>query len=196
MLDLLSMDDPISRAVWWIWELPELVRSFVLVFIGSWSALLVHELSHAFVARALGVRLWSVTLGYGPKLFNREIGGCRVQIGVLPLKGEVSLHDEDARELGYVNVERPDWSFDWREGSSWRAPIISAAGGLANFTAAMGIITYWWYMPRLSHPLFGVFLICCMVNILMFLNLAPIRRLDGWRLIVQAGAWRRRYAPS
>src|SRR4051812_32409100 len=114
MLHFPPMDDPISRAVWWIWELPQGYRAIVLVFVGSWSALLIHELGHAFVARALGVRLWSVALGYGPKLFRRRIGGCHVEIGVLPLQGAVSLHDEDARALGYTNVEQSDWSFTWR----------------------------------------------------------------------------------
>jgi membrane-associated protease RseP (regulator of RpoE activity) len=190
------MDDPFGQAVWLVWELPKPYRVILLVFLGSWAGLLVHELAHAFVARALGVRLWSVTLGYGPKLFNREIGGCRVQVGVLPLQGAVSLHDDDARALGYVNVDRPDWTFNWREGSSWRAPMISAAGAVSNFMAAAGINLYWYVMPQLSQPMFGLFLVCCMVNVLMFLNLAPIRGLDGWRMIVQAGAWRRRASPK
>lgn len=103
------------------------------------------------------------------------------------------LRDEDAQQLGYRNVGREDWSFEWRHGS-WRAPLISAAGGLANFFAAAAVVAYWTWMPRLSPPSFALFAMCLVVNLTMVLNLMPIRGLDGGRLVVHTAALRRALA--
>ena len=132
------MDDWVSGALWWVWSQPHPFRIVLYVFASSWAALLVHELGHAVAARALGVRLWSVTLGYGPPLWNRELFGCRVRVGLLPLRGGISLHDDDARALGYKNLETPDWAFDWRARSSWRGAPLSPAGGCAHLLGAQG----------------------------------------------------------
>ena len=189
------IDELIGRSVWWAWNLPYGLQVTLLVFVAAWIALLLHELAHGLVGHALGVRPWSATLGSGPVLYHGTVGGCVVRVALLPLHGEVRFRDDDAHLLGYRNVGREDWSFEWRPGS-WRAPLISAAGGLANFLAAAAILAYWAWMPRLSPPSFALFAMSLVVNIMMFLNLAPIRGLDGWRLAVHAAALRRQAAPS
>ncbi len=189
----LLIDELIGRTLWWAGNLPYRLQVVILVFIAAWIALLLHELAHGLVARALGIRAWSVTLGLGPVLYRGSLGGCSFRIALFPLHGEVRFHDEDARILGYQNVGREDWSFEWQPGS-WRAPLISAAGGLANFLAAAAVLAYWAWMPRLSPPSFALFAMSLVVNLMMFLNLAPIRGLDGWRLVVHAAALRRQIA--
>jgi hypothetical protein len=82
------------------------------------------------------------------------------------------------------------WSFEWLS-ASWRAPLISAADGIANLLAAAAVIAYRLGMPRLTPPSFALFSICLVVNLLMFLNLMPIRGLDGGRLVVRAADFRR-----
>jgi hypothetical protein len=89
-----------------------------------------------------------------------------------------------------------EWSFEWRSGSSWRAPIITIAGSLANLCAAAGVVAYWLLMPKLTPPMYALFAMCFVVNLTMYLNLAPIRGLDGWRVAVQAYAWRRQLGES
>jgi membrane-associated protease RseP (regulator of RpoE activity) len=184
------IDELIRRTIWWAWNLPYVVQVVLLVFIAAWIALLLHELAHGLVGHALGVRVWSVTLGLGPVLWQGSLRGCAFRLALFPLHGEVRFRDEDAHLLGYRNVGRPDWSFEWNPGS-WRAPVISAAGGLANFLAAAAVLAYWAWMPRLSPPSFALFTMSLVVNIMMFLNLMPIRGLDGWRLVVHAAALRR-----
>ena len=187
------IDELIGRTLWWAWNLPYRLQVTLLVFIAAWIALLLHELAHGLVAHALGVRPLSVTLGMGPVLYRGSIGGCAVRLALFPLHGEVRFRDEDAHLLGYRNIGREDWTFEWTAGS-WRAPLISAAGGLANLLASGAVLAYWAWMPRLSPPTFAIFAMSLVVNLMMFLNLAPIRGLDGGRLVVHAAALRRQQA--
>jgi membrane-associated protease RseP (regulator of RpoE activity) len=183
-------------ALWhWVrmWShLPYELRVVILVFVAAWIALLLHELAHALMARALGIRVWAVSLGRGPVLWNRPIGRCQVRVALLPLYGHVSLVDQDAEALGYRWVGRPQVGFEWLQGSSWRAPLITAAGSVSNLVGAHLVLAYWIWMPRPLPPLYGLSLCCFVVNAVMFLNLVPIRGLDGWRMAVQAAAWRGR----
>ncbi len=179
---------------YWLWmfsRLPYGLRVVVMVFIAAWVALALHELAHALAARLLGVRIWSITLGRGPVLWEGFVGRCQVRIALLPLHGEVRLVDGDAERLGYRNLQASAWGFVWLAGSSWRAPIISGAGGIANLLGAKAVLLYWIAMPKLLPQLYSLSACIFVVNAIMFLNLAPIRGLDGWRLAVQTAAWRR-----
>ena len=178
----------------WLWmfgHLPYSARVVLMVFLAAWVALALHELAHAAAARLLGVRVWGISLGRGPVLWEGMVGSCHLRLAMLPLHGEVRLYDGDAEQLGYRNLQASAWGFVWLAGSSWRAPIISAAGSVANLLGAKAVMLYWLMMPRLVPPLFALTVCVFIVNLLMFLNLAPIRGLDGWRIAVQTAAWRR-----
>lgn len=182
----------------WLWmfsHLPYGARVVLLVFLAAWTALALHELAHATAARLLGVRVWGISLGRGPVLWEGKIGDCHLRLALLPLHGEVRLYDGDAERLGYRNLQASAWGFVWLAGSSWKAPIISASGSVANLLGAKAVVLYWVTMPRLVPPLFALTLCVFIVNLLMFLNLAPIRGLDGWRIAVQTAAWRRAPRP-
>ena len=71
-----------------------------------------------------------------------------------------------------------------------RAPLITAAGSVANLIGAKLVLAYWAFMPNMLPPLFLLSFCLIVVNSLMFLNLAPIRGLDGFRMAMQAAAWR------
>ncbi|HEU5042429.1 MAG TPA: M50 family metallopeptidase [Gemmatimonadales bacterium] len=189
----LFIDELIGRTIGWAWGLPYRLQIVLLVFIAAWVALLLHELAHWLVAHVVGVRPYSITLGRGPTLFRGRLGDTTLHLALFPLHGEVRFRDEDAQLLGYRNVGRADWTFEWSAGS-WRAPLISAAGGLANLLASGAVVAYWAWMPRLSPPSFALFAMCLVVNLMMVLNLMPIRGLDGGRLVVHTAALRRQLA--
>jgi membrane-associated protease RseP (regulator of RpoE activity) len=177
----------------WVWmtrHLPYGLRVVLLVFLAAWVALIVHELAHAVTARLLGVRVWSITLGTGPMLLQVKLGGCRFRVALFPLHGEVRLHDQDAERLGYRGIYSGGCRFEWRLRDSWRAPLITMAGSAANLLIAASIVAYWTFLPRLIPPLFALSACCFVVNCVMFLNLVPIRGLDGWRMAVHLAAWR------
>ncbi|HUR96239.1 MAG TPA: M50 family metallopeptidase [Gemmatimonadales bacterium] len=177
--------------LWLFTRLPYPVRVVTLVFLAAWVALALHELAHALVARLLGIRVWEISLGRGPVVWEGMVRGCRVRLALLPLHGAVRLDDRDAHKLGYRGIGDAQWAFEWLAGSSWRAPLITAAGSVANLLAAKAVIAYWSWMPHPAPPIFSLSACIFIVNAMMFLNLVPIRGLDGWRMAVQTAAWRR-----
>src|SRR6185369_1309828 len=90
-----------DTANWWYWHTPYGLRVLLLVLAAAWLALTVHELGHALVARLLGVRVWGISLGRGPRLWEGTVGQVRVRLALFPVHGEVRLYDPDAERIGY-----------------------------------------------------------------------------------------------
>lgn len=177
---------------WWYWHVPYGLRVLLLVFAAAWLALLAHELSHALMARILGVRIWSITLGRGPVLWEGQVGHSRVRLAPFPLHGEVRLYDRDAEELGYRDAATGGGAFEWRDGRSWRAPLISVAGTLGNLLAAKAVIAFWAVGSSPRSTILMWTMAVFLVNAFMVLNLMPLRGFDGWRIATHIAAWRRR----
>jgi len=179
-------------------QVAHLVRAFLtpvaLVWLASWVALYAHEIGHAAAARLLGVRIWGVQLGIGPALIDRVVAGCRLRIGLLPLVGSVALVDADAAAIGYRDIG-PRWRFEWVRGA-WRAPVISAAGGVSNLLTALLVAGYWVWFGR---PAFGTLagdlcLYTFITNLSGYFNLLPWFSSDGRHLVEHISAARRRPA--
>ena len=54
--------------------------------------ILLHEAGHFVVAKATGVRVQVFSIGFGPKLLSKVVGGCEYRLSALPLGGYVKLH--------------------------------------------------------------------------------------------------------
>lgn len=164
---------------------------------GSWIALLFHELGHAVAALLVGVRIWGIRLGVGPTVWRGTIGDCRVNLALFPFLGAVHLLDEDARAIGYRDILAGTWRFEWGP-KAWRAPIISAAGGLSNLIAVL-ILVLWWDLvgqPALGTALGDLLMFGIASNFAGYLNLLPCFRSDGIHLLAHIRAARFRLQPS
>ena len=164
-------------------------RPVAIVLAGSWSALLFHELGHAFAALGLGVRIWGIRLGAGPILWRGVIGQCRVHLAALPFVGAVHLLDEDARAIGYRDIVSGRWRFEWGP-RAWRAPIISAAGGLSNLAGTLLLAAWWNWLgtPPLGTLPGDLLLFAMASNFAGYLNLLPGFRSDGTHLLAHIRA--------
>src|SRR3954468_24479414 len=131
--------------------LGNLTHALVVGLGAAWIALLFHELGHALAAVLVGVRIWGIRLGIGPTIWRGHIGSCRVNLAVFPFLGAVQLLDEDANAIGYRDIFAGRWRFEWGP-EAWRAPIISAAGGLSNLVGVV-LLAVWWDM--LGQPALG-----------------------------------------
>ncbi len=109
------------------WALPFLVVLGVLVAF--------HEMGHFLAARWVGVKVLKFSLGFGPKIFGRQIGETEYLLSVVPLGGYVKLFGEDEHET--LTPEDKKRAFVHQ--SLWGKTLI--VGGRTDFQL----------YPRLSH---------------------------------------------
>ena len=64
-----------------------LLFSFIIIF---------HELGHFFLAKANGIRVDEFSLGLGPTLIGKKIGGTFFCIKLLPFGGACMMGEDDA----------------------------------------------------------------------------------------------------
>ncbi|MFH1836717.1 MAG: RIP metalloprotease RseP [Candidatus Omnitrophota bacterium] len=60
--------------------------------------ILIHEAGHLIAAKRAGVRVEAFSLGFGKRLFGREIGGTDYRISMLPFGGYVKMAGEEPSE--------------------------------------------------------------------------------------------------
>jgi regulator of sigma E protease len=90
----------------------------------------VHELGHFLVAKWLGVRVLSFSIGMGPRLFGFRKGETDYRISLLPLGGFVRMAGDNPEE------ERAGDSGEFLEKPWWARALITVAGPLANLVFA------------------------------------------------------------
>lgn len=93
----------------------------------------VHELGHFLVAKALGVRVLTFSLGFGQRIVSKTWGGTEYRISAFPLGGYVQMLGEGGGEMGEhaeLTPEEKKHSFSHKPASS-RIAIIGA-GPLMN----------------------------------------------------------------
>jgi regulator of sigma E protease len=78
----------------------------VLVFLVVLGFLIfVHELGHFLVARWTGVRVLRFSLGFGPRIFSKQVGDTEYMISAIPLGGYVKMAGDDPTQ---ETAKQPD----------------------------------------------------------------------------------------
>jgi len=94
----------------------------------------VHELGHFLVAKWLGVRVLSFSIGMGPRLWGFQKGGTDYRISLLPLGGFVRMAGDSPDA-----TDRQGQSDEFLEKPWWARALITAAGPFANLVLAFVI---------------------------------------------------------
>ena len=82
-----------------------------------------HELGHFLVAKWLGVRVLSFSIGMGPRLFGFHKGGTDYRISILPLGGFVRMAGDSPDA-----TDREGKAYEFLEKPWWARALITAAG--------------------------------------------------------------------
>ena len=98
-----------------------------------------HELGHFLAARWIGVKVLKFSLGFGPKLFGRQVGDTEYLVSAIPLGGYVKLFGEDEAEA--ITPEDRRRSFIHQ--NLWGKVLIVSAGPGFNFILAYLIFAAW-----------------------------------------------------
>jgi len=115
---------------------------WVVVLLGV--MILIHELGHFWAALAVGVKVETFSIGFGPRLFGFRRGETDFRVSAIFFGGYVRMLGQ---ELGDTNVSDPR-SFQAKP--RWQRAIVILAGPLMNVLLAIGIITglYMYAFPQ------------------------------------------------
>ena len=80
--------------------------NILVAALGIGLLIFVHELGHFLAARAIGVRVEVFSLGFGPRLCGRVIGGTDFRLSLVPFGGFVMVAGQDPGDDRYPRHER------------------------------------------------------------------------------------------
>ncbi|MGE5815377.1 MAG: RIP metalloprotease RseP, partial [Acidobacteriota bacterium] len=96
----------------------------------------VHELGHFLMARRIGVRVLTFSLGFGPKLLKTKRGDTEYAISAIPLGGYVKMAGENPDEQ---LTGKPD---EFMSRSKWERFLVYIAGPAMNLILALVVMTF------------------------------------------------------
>src|ERR671914_2364030 len=105
--------------------------TILLAILGLIALIVVHELGHMLVAKAMGVHVPEFGVGFGPALLKKKIGKTVYSFRIILLGGFAKMAG-----MG-DGAEGPDTYY---AKALWRRALIILAGPVANLLAAVAIL--------------------------------------------------------
>jgi regulator of sigma E protease len=114
--------------------------SWVLVVVGFCVLIILHELGHFAVAKAVGMRVEKFSLFFPPTLWSRTKGETEYAIGAIPAGGYVRISGMNPSE------ELPDDVRDraYHAQPVWKRMAVIAAGPIVNFVLAFVLLLFFY----------------------------------------------------
>ena len=116
-----------------------LIYPLAFIFILG-SAVVLHEFGHFIVAKLLGIRVETFSVGFGPRLFGKKWGHTDYRVSAIPLGGYVKLGgDESNAPLegeGATDIP-PEEMFNLRP--RYQRIMVALAGPIMNILTALAI---------------------------------------------------------
>ena len=117
-------------------------------------AILVHEFGHFIVARNLGLKVDAFSIGFGPVLWKKEVGGVEYRLSALPLGGYVSIPDIDPEGTKVLEegkgkkeeTESPD-ECERARIPAWKEILVAVAGPFMNVVLAVFLAVFLSLVP-------------------------------------------------
>ena len=104
------------------------------------SAVILHEFGHFIVAKMLGIRVETFSVGFGKRLWGRRWGTTDYRLSLIPLGGYVKLGGDDSNagiEEGGAEEIPVKERFDLRP--RWHKFLVGVAGPVMNILTALAI---------------------------------------------------------
>lgn len=123
------------------------IGAVILLFGGT---VLIHELGHFLTAKWFGLRIDAFSIGMGPALWQKKIGGVVYKISILPIGGYVALPQMDITGSAFENEDAKNGVLT--EITPWKRIVIAVAGPFMNVVAAFILATIVWQVGKPSDP--------------------------------------------
>jgi len=108
----------------------------------------VHELGHFLMARRIGVRVLTFSLGFGPKLLSFRRGDTEYAVSAIPLGGYVKMAGENPEDA------RTGASDEFLSKTKWQRFQVLIMGPVMNLALALVVMTFVLYQGA-DVPAFG-----------------------------------------
>ena len=107
------------------------------VFLFSF-AVFIHEFGHFLAARILGLRVDRVSIGFGPALWKKTIGGVEYRFSAIPFGGYVALPqlDPEGTDALQGGTEKGG---KLEEIAAWKRIVVAFAGPFGNIVLAVAL---------------------------------------------------------
>jgi regulator of sigma E protease len=116
----------------------------VLAFVFVLGVLIfVHELGHFMMARRIGVRVLTFSLGFGPKLLSFKRGDTEYCVSAIPLGGYVKMAGENPED------QRTGAADEFLSKSKWQRFQVLIMGPVMNLVLALVVMTFVLYQGAL-----------------------------------------------
>jgi len=109
-----------------------MITSIVAAVIVLGFLIFFHELGHFLVAKRTGVGVLKFSIGFGPKILGRRVGGTDYVISAIPLGGFVKMVGEDPEE----ELSEAEQGVAFQRQPLWKRMSIVVAGPGANLVFA------------------------------------------------------------
>jgi len=104
------------------------------------AAVVLHEFGHFIVAKLLGIRVETFSVGFGPRLFGRKWGQTDYRVSAIPLGGYVKLGGDESNApiegAGSTDIPESEM-FNLRP--RWQRILVALAGPVMNILTALAI---------------------------------------------------------
>lgn len=104
------------------------------------AAVVLHEFGHFIVAKLLGIRVETFSVGFGPRLFGRKWGQTDYRVSAIPLGGYVKLGGDESNApiegAGASDIPESEM-FNLRP--RWQRILVALAGPVMNVLTALAI---------------------------------------------------------
>ncbi len=124
------------------------IISFVIV-LGL--LIFVHEFGHFIFAKLFGVKVLRFSLGFGPKLFGKQVGETEYLVSAFPLGGYVKMYGENPGD----EVEPAEAGRAFSDKPLWQRFCIVAAGPIFNLLFAVLLFFLIYAIAGLPQPIPG-----------------------------------------
>ena len=100
-------------------------------------AIVVHEFGHFLAARLLGFRVETFSVGFGPAIWKKNVGGVVYKIGCIPLGGYVALPQLDPAGMAAIQGGAGQGAESLPPMPAWKRIVVAVAGPLGNVVLAV-----------------------------------------------------------
>lgn len=126
-----------------------LIGSGVCVALFFSLAIFVHEFGHFLAARRLGLRVDAFSIGFGPALWKRTVGGVVYKVGCVPFGGYVALPQLDPSGMEKVQGSGRGGEEETCSGledvAPWKRIVVALAGPAGNLVLAI-LLAYFLFL--------------------------------------------------